>query len=770
VAHDNDREQPDVSRRDLGTLLGILGGAAGLAAIQAACSSDGVAQDEPLARTSAPLGSGANVFAIAQTVLGSPLRSGDLATKTNTTLVSGQATSVVAVEACSNSGDGGGGLFYWSTSNITDDGGTFIVPAAGGDGGVKSVGPGWVRIYSGPLNVRWFGARGNSSHDDTSAINAAIAVANELPAPNNVSQSIYFPTGFYLVTSALTPVTANNVTFLGDGSDSSVLYCPTGTCFQFGTASYAIVGGAVRALGFSYLGSTPTSATILFRIFNATDLEFVDIRVQSAGVIASIGNDGYRCAGAVFQRLRGYVYYSGSGTTPAFGAFQLGYGEGFIGSEIALAVGGGAPTGDDGGIPSPAIPSVNSGNYGTLQMTGSGSGMVPANSTSTTPGGLNFMQIIPPAGQHWDTVYLTNVLAQQFTAGVFMYSHSGAAIEFITIDNCVFDNCGQTGFSAEIDAHMSNISVIKLSNSIFTGWDSFGVLLAEAAQGVTYLSALSITDCLTRDTGGEGIFLGAQTRNVVVSDCNICSPNRLTSGTANGIRVYGGATDFTISNCTIGKNASSTSIMPHTGISIDPNCSNFTVSGNDVAGISYGILVNSSCSNFTLAGNVSTASGTGTPSAIYIGVSCTGFTITGNNATASGSGGTGFTMLSSCDKFSVTGNSFAGASSNTYLSTDSLCSPHRVLANNGGADYAGYQTGAAWPNPPAPGVAWQNFTAFRVEVYVYSTGNASISSLQKNGHQVTAGPGSVILNPGDSYKANYTINSGTVVTQYFVDA
>jgi len=68
-------------------------------------------------------------------------------------------------------GDGGGGTFYWdSSSGLTDNGGTIFQlspPTAGR----------WIRIYSGPINVKWFGATGNGATDDTVAINNALSAA-----------------------------------------------------------------------------------------------------------------------------------------------------------------------------------------------------------------------------------------------------------------------------------------------------------------------------------------------------------------------------------------------------------------------------------------------------------------------------------------------------------------------------------------------------------------------------------------------------------------
>lgn len=92
-------------------------------------------------------------------------------------------------------GDGGGGLFYWdSASTATDNGGTIIRPDA-----VLAANPGrLLRMYSGAINIRWFGAVGDGVADDTAEIQAAI---NATPAAGG---AVFVPPGNYKITAALT--------------------------------------------------------------------------------------------------------------------------------------------------------------------------------------------------------------------------------------------------------------------------------------------------------------------------------------------------------------------------------------------------------------------------------------------------------------------------------------------------------------------------------------------------------------------------------------
>lgn len=84
--------------------------------------------------------------------------------------------------------DQGGGTFIWdSTSAGVDDNGTIITPSS-----LPPTGR-WLRQYNGPMNVRWFGAIGNNSTDDYTAVSQAAAGASV------AGKEVLLPNGDYLV-------------------------------------------------------------------------------------------------------------------------------------------------------------------------------------------------------------------------------------------------------------------------------------------------------------------------------------------------------------------------------------------------------------------------------------------------------------------------------------------------------------------------------------------------------------------------------------------
>lgn len=216
----------DPTRRRLGfAVLGALGTAAFLDTRAARGGVDG--SPEGIAAMAQTLGDGAGL-AWVDTVLGLPApepptirTGGDLATKTPEQV----GATVVIAKGCTVPGDGGGGLFRWAETGI-DDGGTVIVPGAnvGASGGC------WKRVYSGPFDVKWFGARGNGDTDDRpaiqSAINAAWAVGGE----------VFFGPGEYVCYSPLAlPVDANSsLALIGSGvRNAAHLTEPYGTRLRF---------------------------------------------------------------------------------------------------------------------------------------------------------------------------------------------------------------------------------------------------------------------------------------------------------------------------------------------------------------------------------------------------------------------------------------------------------------------------------------------------------------------------------------------------------
>ena len=79
-------------------------------------------------------------------------------------------------------GDGGGGAFYWDSTSIEDDNGGTIIQATGDTTGR------WKRVFSGAVNVKWFGAKsidevGFENYDSALAFQTAINIYDDVFVP-----------------------------------------------------------------------------------------------------------------------------------------------------------------------------------------------------------------------------------------------------------------------------------------------------------------------------------------------------------------------------------------------------------------------------------------------------------------------------------------------------------------------------------------------------------------------------------------------------------
>ena len=103
-------------------------------------------------------------------------------------------------------GDGGGGVFYFDGSILkTSENGGFIIKSTY-DASLYGC---WVRIYNGgPINVRWFGAKGDGTTDDTTVVHKARDAA--------YNGSLYFPVGTYVGAFEFLAAT-EEINIIGDG-------------------------------------------------------------------------------------------------------------------------------------------------------------------------------------------------------------------------------------------------------------------------------------------------------------------------------------------------------------------------------------------------------------------------------------------------------------------------------------------------------------------------------------------------------------------------
>lgn len=159
-------------------------------------------------------------------------------------------------------GDGGGGTFYWdSTSTETDNGGT-IIQATGVTTGR------WKRVINNRIDVKWFGAKGDGTTNDTASIKKCLALTN--------IGKILFPKGTYKVNESLS---LNIWDYDIEGEQAIIDFSGlNGTTYPFAITFPTSVE----------LVNKHSIGNITF-LGNNTTADFMDLSLTGSGHIAHIG-------------------------------------------------------------------------------------------------------------------------------------------------------------------------------------------------------------------------------------------------------------------------------------------------------------------------------------------------------------------------------------------------------------------------------------------------------------------------------------------------
>lgn len=122
-------------------------------------------------------------------------------------------------------GDGGGGAYWYDSTDTTsaDNGGSIIVAADGGR---------WKLVFSSFVSVKQFGAKGDTTTDDTTAIQAT----------HTAHPLVSYPAGTFKVSAAIT-ITQNNASIRGVGNSSKIVTShATADIFTLGDGVAAFIG------------------------------------------------------------------------------------------------------------------------------------------------------------------------------------------------------------------------------------------------------------------------------------------------------------------------------------------------------------------------------------------------------------------------------------------------------------------------------------------------------------------------------------------------
>lgn len=234
---------------------------------------------------------------------------------------------LIRIKGYNTTSDGGQGAFEWdASSTATENGGTIIEHDDGGTGR-------FIRVYEGVLSAKMFGAKGDNSTNDTTALQAAIDYINSTFTANGASANgggggvLYVPAGRYkFSTLTLKP----GVSIRGDGRYKTTFLCTNngGTGFKNASASSQVAADIVSFCEYKDFtvrhdhGTTFDSGTILWDMTGFTRCEFYDVDMYLTDYCTGMSMIDATLAGSGgpqnwynnFFGCRWLIYAGGSGT------------------------------------------------------------------------------------------------------------------------------------------------------------------------------------------------------------------------------------------------------------------------------------------------------------------------------------------------------------------------------------------------------------------------------------------------------------------------
>ena len=174
-----------------------------------------------------------------------------------------------------------GGIFVSKTDVDIDPNTGSVYTVNGGTVFAKVGGGFWVRQYSGAINVKWFGAKGDGVTDDTLAIQNAIVEAYYNNGKVEFTKSTYKILGTVILLSK-TEIDFKNSTIVGGGMTSGITMFKSGTMISgiptsnIGTPpeSKLVYGLAVRN------GTIKDAGTVFnfYNVLNESELKFIEFK------------------------------------------------------------------------------------------------------------------------------------------------------------------------------------------------------------------------------------------------------------------------------------------------------------------------------------------------------------------------------------------------------------------------------------------------------------------------------------------------------------
>ena len=372
-------------------------------------------------------------------------------------------------------------------------------------------------------NVKDYGAIGNGTADDTTAIRDALTAS-----AGDRGCIIYFPSGVYKTTGTIT-VNRNSVTFMGPGAGAATIY-PTSTnvpVFQLTAGNEFIT---FRDMEF-FAGATQVSGSSFIYTNGAHDI-LID-RVSFAGWWKGV--------------------YIGPSTTPSLkvvisnSLFNSGVADNGVGIFMDNGLGG---------------------------DTYIGPWVVMSHNPALQP--LAGIQIL--SSGHFSIAHC-NITSCLY--GLYLAPKVSADVQYGFVHESLFDSCAIFGaYLYAPNQTPGRLRSIKFTGCWFSG-AGHGVTLYGASTGV--IDDISFTDCRVLNNLSNGIWYRFGT-NVRISGCTITGNSQTTNNSYDGINILAGISDFEIIGNRIGMAGTATNTQKY-AINVASGASDrYQIMGNDVGG------------------------------------------------------------------------------------------------------------------------------------------------------------------------------------------
>lgn len=348
------------------------------------------------------------------------------------------------------------------------------------------------------VNVKDYGAKGDGTTDDTSAIQQAINQAGAMGVSGR-GVDVFFPAGVYAVSGPIT-CNFNNVMLRGAGWQSTILYCTitTGDVVQFGNGSSTLAGCGLMNMSVWKSAAATTGSNININKMNDVLLQnfvvnncFIGINVQGASIKVWLDQGEVNNATSA----------TGHGIQVTNGA---------AGDTYIRAI------------------------------------VMSNNPASKPASGINLVQTGHCA--------IINSNITSANKGLLVNPTTSQDVSYLFIEHSLFDSCGSHGAHFNgTTAATSRIRNVMCIDSWFSGSTTSGVGIEFTASGGAIVDALSFIGCRLLNNTNHGALINAGPLNISFTDCTVSGNGTALTNSFDGINIAANASNISILNCGLGQ-------------------------------------------------------------------------------------------------------------------------------------------------------------------------------------------------------------------------